>query len=383
MMKTLNKTIALFLAFTLSMALLAGCSSNEDTTERKDDNDTQIGTEEGDGKGEKYRICFLVNGNLGDSGFYDSAAEGVRRLEKEDNCEIKIIEMGLDETQYETYFRDVSEQGWDLIIAATWSVRETFETVAADYPDQKYLFLDGQISAPNMIGISYKANETGFMAGCLAAEMLSSGDPKIDPSNKTLGVVASIDSPNLNDFVVGYIEGSKYVDPEIRVICSYVNSFEDVATCLEMCTQVYNQGAQIIYAPTSQSMSGAVNASSNVDKYLILCDTDVYTSMADSDSEIVRNLISSSLKKIGDSIIVAVHGIWDNTREFGQNYCLGLKDGTVGLANNKNYQKIVPESIRKDMEEIENKVINGEIEIASALEMDAAEVAELRDSMKP
>ncbi|MFR1039050.1 MAG: BMP family ABC transporter substrate-binding protein [Clostridium sp.] len=53
---------------------------------------------------------------------------------------------------------------------------------------------------------------------------------------------------NINDFLVGYLEGVKYVDPEIKVVTSYVGSFEDVSKCMEMTTQLYNQGAQVVYA---------------------------------------------------------------------------------------------------------------------------------------
>jgi len=55
---------------------------------------------------------FLVSGNLGDKGFYDSCAEGVNRLNDEYGCETKTIEMKNDQTAYETCFRDVFEQDW-------------------------------------------------------------------------------------------------------------------------------------------------------------------------------------------------------------------------------------------------------------------------------
>lgn len=131
-----------------------------------------------------------------------------------------------------------------------------------------------------MMGVNYYSNQAAYLAGVLGAKMLESGDAKIDPSKKVLGFVGSMDTANINDFLVGYLEGVKYVDPEIKVMTSYVGSFEDVSKCMEMTTQLYNQGAQVVYAPASQSILGAATAAQNADKYLIACDQDLYSELA-------------------------------------------------------------------------------------------------------
>jgi len=401
----MKKAMALFLSALMLLSVLAGCSSAAKTSSSSGTTasapasasasasassaaapaaSASASTSAASSAAAGKKVVFLVNGSLGDKGFFDSCAEGINRLKDEEGCDTKIIEMGKDETAYETYFRDVSDQDWDLIVACTWSVQEVFEKVAADYPDKQYLFIDGTPSTPNMMGISFKSNETGFMAGCLAALKLEAGgDDKIDSSKKVLGFVGSMDTTNINDFLVGYIDGVKYIDDSIKIITSYVGSFEDVATCLEMTTQLYNQGAQIVYAPTSQSMVGAVTASSNCDKYLIACDTDIYTGMVNTDANLVRDVLSSSLKKVGDSVVVAANGLWDGSMQLGQNYTLGLAEGTVGLADNSNYQSLVSSDVRSQLDEIAKKVAAGEITIDSAFSMDTTAIESLRNSMKP
>jgi basic membrane protein A len=192
-----------------------------------------------------------------------------------------------------------------------------------------------------------------------------------------------MDVPNINDFLIGYIDGIKYIDPSIKLLTSYVGSFEDVPKCLEMTTQLYNQGAQIVYAPTSQSLLGAATASSNVDKYLIGCYTDIWTAMKDTDSNMVRNVISSSLKKVGESLVVAMRGLQDGSMSTTENYDMGIKNGSVGLADNDNYKKIVPSSIRAKLDTIAQKVGNEEIPVNIAVGMPTEQVAAYRDAMKP
>lgn len=382
----MRKAVILLLTFAMLLSLLAGCANNAPATQNNSEETRTVEAKTNTGvkTAEKpKRVVMLTYGSLGDKGFNDSCADGINRLASEYGCETKIIEMGTDATAYETYLRDVSEGDWDLIVASTWSVLEVFQEVAKDYPDNNYLFLDGETAVDNMIGISYKSNETGFMAGCLAALQVKAGSEKIDPSKKIVGFVGSVDAANINDFLVGYIEGVNYIDDTIKIITSYVGSYEDVATCMEMTTQLYNQGAQIVYAPCSQSMLGAVTASSNSDKYFIACDTDVYAGMIDADPEIVRNILSSSLKRVGDSIILAANGLWDGTMKLGENYTLGLAENTVGLAENENYQKLVSEEVRAELAAIADKVASGEIVVGSAFTMETSEMKALRDSVMP
>jgi basic membrane protein A len=345
-------------------------------------------TEDPQAAEDTLKVVYLVNGNLGDKGFFDSAASGLEMMKNELGAEIKCIEMGRDETTYEGNFLDVSEQDWDVIVGGTWSVQELMQEIAVQFPEKDYLFFDGAINRDivttgNAMGISYKAVEGSFMAGVLAAKMFESGDANIDPNNKVVGFVGSMDGVNINEFLIGYIEGIKFVDPEIKVMTSYVGSYEDVPKCLEMTTQLYNQGAQIVYAPASQSILGAATAAQNAGKYLIACDQDLYSQLAESDPEMAKWVLSSSLKKVGDSLLTAVKGMQDGTMSASENYTLGLDSGAVGLAKNANYEALVPEAIRAEIDEIEAKVIAGEIPMSNVYEMATEEIAAIRDSMKP
>lgn len=403
----MKKTVSVVLAAAMAATALAGCggskqeaapttaAAKEASSEAGAEKETEAAGQEeakepqtADESSDPLKVVYLVNGNLGDKGFYDSAASGIKQMEEKLGAETKIIEMGRDETSYEGNYLDVSEQDWDMIISGTWSVKELAEQIAAEFPEKSYMFFDGEVDYGvvvdgNMMGVNYYSNQGAFMAGCLAARMLESGDEKIDASKKILGFVGSMDTANINDFLVGYLEGIQYVDPEIKVMTSYVGSFEDVSKCMEMTTQLYNQGAQIVYAPASQSILGAVTAASNEDKYLIACDQDIYSQLAESDPDLAKCVLSSSLKNVGDSLFTAVEGFVNGTMTTDQNYTLGLDSGAVGLAKNENYNAIVPEDIRKEMEDIEGKVISGEITVGTAFTMSTDEVAALRDGMKP
>ena len=137
----MRRKISLVLAAAIAAASLAGCggskpaaegtqaeSKNQEAGETKETKKTE---EAGGGQesGDPIKVVYLVNGNLGDKGFYDSAASGIKMMEEKLGAETKIIEMGRDETSYEGNYLDVSEQDWDMIISGTWSVKELAEEI--------------------------------------------------------------------------------------------------------------------------------------------------------------------------------------------------------------------------------------------------------------
>ena len=394
-----KRIVSTLLAAAMAASMLAGCGSSAKETaavqagkeSQAGDTTAQAQEENADDAGasdKPLKVVYLCNGNLGDKGFNDSAASGMQMLADKMGAEVKTIEMGRDETSYEGNYLDVSEQDWDMIVSGTWTVKELAQDIAAEFPDKNYLIFDVSVDRDvvtegNMMGVNYYSNQAAFLSGVLAAKMLDSGDAKIDPSKKILGFVGSMDTSNINDFLVGYLEGVQYVDPEIKVVTSYVGSFEDVSKCMEMTTQLYNQGAQVVYAPASQSILGAVTAAQKSDKYLIACDQDLYAELKDSDPELAANVISSSLKNVGESIYTSVKGWSEGTMSLDQDYILGLDSGAVGLAKNENYTKLVPEDIQKFIDETEQKVISGDITVGTAFDMTTEDVAALRDGMKP
>lgn len=394
-----KRIVSTLLAAAMAASMLVGCGSSAKETaavqagkeSQAGDTTAQAQEENADDAGasdKPLKVIYLCNGNLGDKGFNDSAASGMQMLADKMGAEVKTIEMGRDETSYEGNYLDVSEQDWDMIVSGTWSVKELAQDIAAEFPDKNYLIFDVSVDRDvvtegNMMGVNYYSNQAAFLSGVLAAKMLDSGDAKIDPSKKILGFVGSMDTSNINDFLVGYLEGVQYVDPEIKVVTSYVGSFEDVSKCMEMTTQLYNQGAQVVYAPASQSILGAVTAAQKSDKYLIACDQDLYAELKDSDPELAANVISSSLKNVGESIYTSVKGWSEGTMSLDQDYILGLDSGAVGLAKNENYTKLVHEDIQKFIDETEQKVISGDITVGTAFDMTTEDVAALRDGMKP
>lgn len=333
------------------------------------------------------RVALLINGTLGDRSFFDSAYEGMLVAEKELGIEFRLIEMGYDQSVWEPTLADVSEQNYDVIILGTWQMTESLEQIAPWNPNMKYIIFDTEVdyskgNLDNVYSIMYKQNEGSFLAGALAAMITTSDLPKANPQ-KAIGFLGGMDIPVINDFLVGYIEGALYIDPEIKVDISYIGSFEDSAKGKEMALAQYNRGVDIGFNVAGQAGLGQLDAAKDTDLYAIGVDSDQALLFADTDPEKANLIVTSMLKRIDNSLVRALKMHLEGTLPYGQTEALGMAEQAVGLADNEFYQKLVPAEFRAELEKIAEKVQNGEIEVSTAIGMDNATLNALRDSVRP
>ncbi|WIV13511.1 BMP family ABC transporter substrate-binding protein [Proteiniborus sp. MB09-C3] len=372
MKKLLAAMLALIMVATF---VLTGCSSND--LENQESNN-------GDGP---LKIVLLVNGNLGDKSFFDSANEGLKQIKEKFEAETKVIEIGPDQMKWESALADISEESWDIIICGTWQMREYLEKIAPEHPEKKYILFDAAVDYEkgdfkNVYSINYKQNEGSFLAGALAAKVTSS-DMALVNEEKIIGFVGGADTPVINDFLVGYIRGAQYVDSEVKVAISYIADFFDTAKGKEMALAQYNQKADIVFPVASQAGLGALDAAKSEQGYAIGVDSDQSMLFKDLDEEKANLILSSVLKRVDNSLVRAIELETQGKLQWGTAESLGLKEESVVLAKNELYDKNVPEDFKALIEELSQKIISGEIEVESALGMETETLNDIRNSVKP
>ena len=81
-----------------------------------------------------YNVANLVNGNLGDKSFFDSAESGLKALQDAGRITYKTIEMGAtdaDQPKWLETLYEVAESGeYDLIICGTYQMPDNLKEVA-------------------------------------------------------------------------------------------------------------------------------------------------------------------------------------------------------------------------------------------------------------
>lgn len=383
-----KKIVAIILSMSIIMTSLMGCgkTSEETQTAQQNSESNETGQEkEQDAEKEEapsqedVRIALLLSGNLGDMSFLDSANKGTSQIMVDYGAQVKVIEMGSDATKYETNVLDASDEGYDIIIGSGWQLQEPFQNVAKDYPDIKYIIFDAAVDYAagdysNVYSISYKSNEAAYLAGIMAANM---------SKTSILGFLGGADGAVINDFMIGFIEGARSVDPDIKVICGYVDDYSDSPKCKEMALAQYNQGADIIFTAAGASGIGTLEAAKETGNYAIGVDSDQAMLYAESDPAQAQLIPASVMKNVDATLVRAYEMIQEGTLPWGQEEALGLSDGAVGLSDNEFYQKLVPEDVKVKIDEASDAIARGEISVKSAYGLTTEEVREIINSVAP
>lgn len=318
-----------------------------------------------------------MTGSFGDKAFNDSAQAGMEKLQADmgDKVEVQMIEMGNDKTKFEGSLLDASDSDADVIIVGTWDMKEILENVAQEYPDKKYIIFDTDVDytlgdLSNVYSMSYKQNEAAFLAGVLAASVTSS-DMEYANEDAVIGFVGAKDTAAvINDSAVGFIEGAQFINPDIKVLVSYVGSYVDSAMAKELALTQYSSGADCVFVAAGPASVGVIEAAAESQKYVIGVDSD--QALAYEGQPEANYIISSAIKGVGDSLYNSIERDLAGELPYGEYEILGLADGAVGLADNEIYQTVVPEDIRNTVNDAKDKILAGEVTVDSAYGMDEA-----------
>lgn len=377
----MKKFISVVLASVMVVAMAAGCSSS--STETTEQETTEESTET---TGKVYNVCNLVNGNLGDKSFFDSAESGLKELQDAGRITYRTIEMGgstEDQAKWQSYLEEVSASGeYDVIICGTYQMPDYLKNVAEAYPDQKYIIYDDTTyTLDNVVNLSYKQNDLGYLVGVFAGSLtMDTSFANINEDN-VIGFVGGVDSPVINDFLYGYILGAQSVNPDIKVDTRYVGNYIDPAKGKELAESMINDNnCDIVWGVAGNSGNGAAEAAQETGKaYFIGVDSDQEQTFS---AELAAVTLTSGLKNVGQSLVWVFDELDAGNEYWGQHVTLGINEGGVGIVTDKNFTK-TPQAIQDAVNKAIEDVSSGAVSVPTAIGDESGAVEKLRESVKP
>lgn len=405
----MKKLLSMVLALALMISCLAGCGGKGSGTDQTKNAGTTAaqGEKEPEGNGDAagsgkidlsqfadddIGVCLVINTNLGDKSICDLSYAGLQKIAADYGVRVKCIELGGDATKQVPTFIDLAEDDdWDIIIAGTPNLRESLLEVAADYPEQYFILYDAAVANadegvtsadfPNVYSMEHAQNEGSYVVGAAAAMLTTSGDPKTNDEH-IIGFVGGGQNTAIEDFLVGYIEGAKAVDPDIKVLISYIGSFSDSAKGKELAMAQIDQGADVVFAVAGGAGLGVLAGCAEKGVYAVGVDGDQYEILKEDDPTTAAAICTSMQKKCDQTVYNCVSGALEGTLPYGTYDKLGLADGVVGAADNENFRAIFTEEQISQLKEIEAKVASGEVSVFTAIGADDASIQEIKDSVQ-
>ncbi|MBR4157515.1 MAG: BMP family ABC transporter substrate-binding protein [Oscillospiraceae bacterium] len=354
----MKKLIALVLALVMVLAMAAcGGAKTQEQPKGNESNPDKIADTMTSSDG-KYEVAFVTDvGQLKDKSFNQGTYDGVKLYAYNNSNSYKYYQpangdQATDDDRIDA-MKASCEAGAKVVVCAGFMQAGALETVAKEYPDVKFVFIDGwDLGLPNVAGISFQEQECGYFAGYA---VVMEGFEKLGFSGGGGG-----DNPACCRYGYGFVQGANAAAKELgktiemNYTWQYGASFSPSAELQSLISGWYANGTQVVFSCGGSIFDSITAAASANDGFVVGVDTD---QSGQSDT-----VITSALKDVGAAAAWAVGKAYDGSWEDigGKETKLGAANDATGLPtatwSMKNYTVDQYTQLRTD-------VISGKVEI--------------------
>ena len=293
-------------------------------------------------------------GEIDDKSFNQSSWEGVLAAET-CGASVNYIETQ-DAADYADNIAEFAENGYDIIVTVGFALGPATLEAAATYPDVMFIGVDqfqGE-AVDNVVGLVFNEDQSGFLAGVLAANLTETG---------TIAAVLGTDQvPPVVAFKEGYEAGARYVNPDITIISTYHpgaidQAFTDPEWGAATAEQALDQNADVVFGAGGKTGNGALIevASAVGDEgpppFCIGVDTDQWETVPEAHP----CLVSSAMKLLDVGVADIIVAIVDEEVEPGNFF------GKAALADFHDHADAVPDELQAELEDIAGQLASGEM----------------------
>ena len=296
-------------------------------------------------------LIFDLGGKF-DKSFNEAAFNGAQRWAEETGGTFREIELQ-SEAQREQALRRFAESGANPVITTGFAFADPVNSVAADYPDTKFVNIDGWLPEipANVQLISFQEHQGSYLVGMLAAMASKSG---------TVGFIGGMDIPLIRHFGCGYAQGVKAVNPDATVIANMTgttpSAWNDPVKGSELTKAQISQGADVVYSAAGGTGVGVLQTAA---------DEGILSIGVDSNQNYLHpgKVLTSMMKRVDVAVYDSMKA--GDAIETGGSKTLGLAEDGVGYAMDEYNAPLVTAEMQAAVEEARAKIISGELEVVA------------------
>jgi len=302
----------------------------------------------------EFKVGLVTDvGKIDDKSFNQSTWEGVKQAEKELGATVQYIET-TDSKDYAKNIAQFADAGFDVVVTVGFGLGEATLEAGPKYPNVKFIGVD-QFQAPgsevpNVVGLVFPEDQSGFLAGALAALMSKSGK---------IGAVLGTDAvPPVWRFGEGYRAGAKYVKPDIEVTVVYHNdvgfdkTFTDPEWGKTTALSMIDKGVDVVFGAGGKTGNGALLGCAERGVMAIGVDTDQYYTVPEAQ----KVLLTSAMKLLTPGTFELIKMAKEGNFPQGGNYM-----GQAGLAPYHDLDSKVPAEVKAKIQEIDKALKDGSL----------------------
>jgi len=209
----------------------------------------------------------------GDMSVVDHAWEGMRDIAHDIALDISVPDE-FPETVAEArvLLEEYAATGrYELIVVLGNELAGIVETVADDFPTQRFALVGGQADADNIVSATFAIEEAAFLGGVLAAFLAAD-----DEDRRNIGIIRAVSGDSEIDAMVdGFLLGVDAANLTYNLDVSLlpmqtIGSYNDSATAETLVSRAFTvNDASILFTPVRASMPGVRLGMENANQTLL------------------------------------------------------------------------------------------------------------------
>lgn len=204
----------------------------------------------------------------------DDAADQLR----DEHYDVKVFDHKADNSEHwKTTLRSIASSDAEFLIAGTGQLAPWIQETAQAFPNKYFITWDTGLEMPNVTDIRFDNQRGAWLAGRVAGLATKDTElfPRIsNPANNVIGVVAAYPGADSDAYVNGFRDGAKSVNADMDVRVIYTNSHEDATQANNAATQLYNEGAEVVFSLVGKGQEGVLSAARSANKHVITVGTE-------------------------------------------------------------------------------------------------------------
>lgn len=336
----INKKIASAIAATLMLGtVLVGCGNGNSGSEKV-----------------KHTAALVTDGgSIDDKSFNQSAWEGLEAWGKENKLEKGVNGYNYAQSNSDADFtpniNKLIKAKYSTIFGIGYKIAPAIKKTAKQNPKTNFVIIDDVVSGKNVASVTFKSEQSSFLAGVAAAETTK--------TNK-VGFLGGVKSDVITTFEKGFIQGVHAVNPKITVDVKYAGSFTKADLGQSMATAMYNNGEDVIFHAAGGTGAGAFTAAKNLAKngkkvWVIGVDQDQKADGAYKGGNVT---LASAVKEVGNAAKDIANKAMKDKFPGGKVVTYDLKSKGVDLVNDN-----MSDSAWKVVQQYKQKIIKGDLTV--------------------
>jgi basic membrane lipoprotein Med (substrate-binding protein (PBP1-ABC) superfamily) len=183
-----------------------------------------------------FQAALLTSGPVSDAGWYAGGYEGLMMLRDSLGAQVSHQQTRTP-AEFDEAFLSYAAAGYDLIFAHGFEYQDAALRAGEQFPDLTIVVSGGGRISDNVVPLIFRLEQGSYLAGMAAAGMSRSG---------VLGMVGGVEIPPAQGTFRAFEAGARAVNPDVRVLETFIGNWDDVAAAKEASVAQLGQGADVL-----------------------------------------------------------------------------------------------------------------------------------------